>query len=253
MDIDSELQRVMTPTPPTQESDSSTTANPTPPSTASTSEGAQASDSPSEGTSSPEDTAARLSVLENFVEQVVELYTCSICMELAYDPVTSNQCLHVFCGGCLSRWMFRTSGSRTDCPKCRTQIEVVMPNREWTTMYSNVVKIRPASDRNDEERARMDEVNSFRGQRRFVVEEQMESVILAQMERRLASVAAPASSTPAFVIRPPSYRDPSSGHPGGPLRSVSARRHRAAVHSNLMNFFAQQRSQRRRGPNEDRA
>ncbi len=121
LDMDSELQRVMTPEP---QEPSSSASNPPDAQGAENDEQnsaaeEQASDGPAQET--PE---ARLSALETFVGQVVEVYTCSICMELAYEPVTSTQCLHVFCGGCLSRWMFRTSGSRTDCPKCRTPIKV---------------------------------------------------------------------------------------------------------------------------------
>lgn len=44
---------------------------------------------------------------------------CPICLELMHNPMTTIDCLHSFCGDCLSRVIYMNSNINKSCPTCR--------------------------------------------------------------------------------------------------------------------------------------
>ena len=51
--------------------------------------------------------------------------TCPVCMDTLQDPLYLS-CSHIFCGGCLMKWMqqhLHTRHAMVACPECRTPIE----------------------------------------------------------------------------------------------------------------------------------
>ena len=58
------------------------------------------------------------------LDKIGEEMHCCICLEIIYECVTGLDCLHSFCGGCLSEWLKKSK----DCPHCRTPFTAIKKN-----------------------------------------------------------------------------------------------------------------------------
>lgn len=56
---------------------------------------------------------------------------CSICMEIIYDCISLQPCMHSFCAGCYSDWMPKSDA----CPQCRNKVDAIRKNH----MINNII------------------------------------------------------------------------------------------------------------------
>ncbi|CAG0915765.1 unnamed protein product [Notodromas monacha] len=113
----------------------------------------------SSSSSSPEVTST--------LDAIVDAVTCSICMELVHNAVSPCQCLHAFCGGCLSAWVFRRGTPRVNCPKCRTSMRSVSANHVAASISAELEKVRPDDAKTPEDKTVSDQANRFAGKKVF--------------------------------------------------------------------------------------
>lgn len=88
--------------------------------------------------------------------------TCSICTEVLYQPLTLLDCLHAFCGSCLTDWFNHVASSASSdtanpftCPSCRAPVRDTRPNAQVTTLLEMFLKANPAKGRTTEEKEEM--------------------------------------------------------------------------------------------------
>ena len=88
--------------------------------------------------------------------------TCSICTEVLYQPLTLLDCLHTFCGSCLTDWFNHVAstassdtGNPFTCPSCRAPVRDTRPNATVTTLLEMFVQANPAKGRTAEEKEEM--------------------------------------------------------------------------------------------------
>jgi hypothetical protein len=67
-------------------------------------------------------------------KELVDTYTCSICLEIYYDPHTCQPCRHVFCSPCLRRLNRSSHDLSTKCPLCRKVISLCQLNEEMNNL-----------------------------------------------------------------------------------------------------------------------
>jgi hypothetical protein len=55
---------------------------------------------------------------------------CNICLDVAYKPMVSVACNHLFCKGCIQKWIIEdfVSNTKSTCPNCRIWIEFYVPD-----------------------------------------------------------------------------------------------------------------------------
>ncbi|PHH71754.1 hypothetical protein CDD80_5014 [Ophiocordyceps camponoti-rufipedis] len=83
--------------------------------------------------------------------------TCSICTELLYQPLTLLDCLHTFCGACLTEWFSfqAATASRFTCPACRSAVRDSRHNATVVTLLDMLVAAHPSKARSDEDKKEM--------------------------------------------------------------------------------------------------
>jgi len=97
-------------------------------------------------------------------------FTCSICTEILYQPLTLLDCLHTFCGGCLKQWFsFQKAAIERKinqegtvpailytCPSCRAGVRNTKGNATVTTLLEMYLKMHPEKDKSEEEKKELD-------------------------------------------------------------------------------------------------
>lgn len=69
--------------------------------------------------------------------------SCGICLDYIYKCVTTLDCLHNFCSGCLSEWLKKNK----DCPHCREKIIAVKKNPLVNNLVEKFLDINPDKKR----------------------------------------------------------------------------------------------------------
>ncbi|KAG5485451.1 hypothetical protein LSCM1_07535 [Leishmania martiniquensis] len=80
--------------------------------------------------------------------------SCSICEAVFHRPCSVRPCMHVFCAGCISRWM--AQGEEHTCPQCHKSITDVRPTHHLQSSAENFLLADPSSRRPAEELAQLD-------------------------------------------------------------------------------------------------
>jgi hypothetical protein len=97
-------------------------------------------------------------------------FTCSICTEILYRPLTLLDCLHTFCGGCLKQWFSfqkaaierkmseerRAPAILYTCPSCRAEVRNTKGNATVTTLLEMYLKMHPEKEKSEEEKKELD-------------------------------------------------------------------------------------------------
>ena len=97
-------------------------------------------------------------------------FTCSICTEILYRPLTLLDCLHTFCGGCLKQWFSfqkaaierkmnedgRLPAILYTCPSCRADVRDTKGNATVTSLLEMYLKMHPEKDKSKEEKEELD-------------------------------------------------------------------------------------------------
>lgn len=88
--------------------------------------------------------------------------TCSICTEVLYQPLTLLDCLHSFCGSCLTDWFNHVASTASNdtanpftCPSCRAPVRDTRANAQVTTLLEMFLLANPAKGRTAEEKEEM--------------------------------------------------------------------------------------------------
>lgn len=66
-----------------------------------------------------------------FIGDKHELFVCAICLDVAADPVATNDCDHMFCNSCLEE------ADSAQCPSCREELK----NPKWSPIKGSIKRI----------------------------------------------------------------------------------------------------------------
>ncbi|RNF03756.1 zinc finger family protein [Trypanosoma rangeli] len=81
-----------------------------------------------------------------------EELTCPVCKGLYVRPCSILPCLHVFCAGCVSRWI--DAGNRK-CIQCRSEVWEVRPTHKLQSCVEELLKTNPELSRTSDELAEL--------------------------------------------------------------------------------------------------
>ncbi|CAG0919926.1 unnamed protein product [Notodromas monacha] len=137
-------------------------------------------------------------IISSTLDAILDAVTCSICMELVHNAVSPCQCLHAFCGGCLSSWIFRQGTPRVNCPKCRTNMRSVSVNHLACSVSAELEKVRPEDAKAPKDKILLDQANRFSGKKMFHLAEMFNAEYGSRTARggRRRRVRNPASTSP---------------------------------------------------------
>jgi hypothetical protein len=93
----------------------------------------------------------------------LENLTCPVCQGIFYEPICITECMHSFCGSCLSAWHF--DEKKTTCPQCRLEFDAstAKPNHLLNNIIDTFLKANPEQDpRSEEEKEELKKKNRFR-------------------------------------------------------------------------------------------
>ncbi|XP_076340125.1 E3 ubiquitin-protein ligase CHFR-like [Tachypleus tridentatus] len=76
-----------------------------------------------------------------------EALVCSLCLELLYNPVCLQPCMHCYCSGCYSEWMDMSN----QCPQCRCRVERLSRNHLVKNLVEAYITKHPEKKRSEEE------------------------------------------------------------------------------------------------------
>ncbi|XP_013781661.1 E3 ubiquitin-protein ligase CHFR-like [Limulus polyphemus] len=76
-----------------------------------------------------------------------EALVCSLCLELLYNPVCLQPCMHCYCSGCYSEWMDVSN----ECPQCRCQVERLSRNHLVKNLVEAYITKHPEKKRCEED------------------------------------------------------------------------------------------------------
>lgn len=82
---------------------------------------------------------------------------CNVCLDLLWETTTILECLHSFCGGCLSQWILKSK----ECPQCRAQIGTVKKNPLINNIVSSFLDLNPDQKRTTKEYNTLSQLNTF--------------------------------------------------------------------------------------------
>ncbi|KPA77439.1 hypothetical protein ABB37_06837 [Leptomonas pyrrhocoris] len=85
--------------------------------------------------------------------------TCSICCAVFHRPCSVLPCMHVFCAGCISKWL--QEGAHRNCPECRAAMTDVRPTHRLQSCADQFVLSDPASRRTAEDVAQLDAADTI--------------------------------------------------------------------------------------------
>lgn len=95
-------------------------------------------------------------------DMVAEL-TCSICRSVFHRPCSVLPCMHVFCAGCISGWLWHQQRERIHhtCPECREHITDVRPTHRLQCCVEQFLLSDPGCRRSPEEEAQLDAADTI--------------------------------------------------------------------------------------------
>lgn len=97
--------------------------------------------------------------------------SCGICLELIHNCVTLVDCLHNFCGACISDWLKKGS-----CPLCKHSISKAKKNVQINNIVASVVQKHPEKARKEEEIKEMDCRDLFKNKHEVVLRKRERSL-----------------------------------------------------------------------------
>lgn len=84
---------------------------------------------------------------ETSVNKMEEELTCGICGGIYHRPCSVLPCMHVFCAGCISKWV----KSAATCPECRATIDSIRPTHKIQSCVDQLLLSDPSKKRPEEE------------------------------------------------------------------------------------------------------
>lgn len=91
---------------------------------------------------------------------------CGICLELIHNCVTLTNCLHNYCGGCISEWL-----KKKNCPLCKAPITIAKKNAQLNNIVKSLLNSEPSKQRPVAELALLDEKDLFKNKSEIVLKQ----------------------------------------------------------------------------------
>ncbi len=90
-------------------------------------------------------------------DNMEDLMTCSICIDIMHDCISLQPCLHTYCAGCCSEWMAKSK----ECPICKKEVERISKNHIVNNIIESYLKNNSEKRRSLDELKKLDEKNKI--------------------------------------------------------------------------------------------